>query len=57
MPTTFTCGGPTRRTEFAYDGDFDSGVIIKFGSGNTKVSHNFLKASIDHFRGKEVVSQ
>lgn len=54
MPIIFTCGGTTKRTEFAYDGDFDSGVIIKFASGNIEVSHTFLKASIDHFRGREV---
>ena len=36
MPTIFTCGGPAKRTEFTYDGDFDNGVIIKFASGNTE---------------------
>jgi hypothetical protein len=54
MPTIFTCGGPARKTEFTYEGDFDNGVIIKFSSGSTKISHSFLKAAIDHFRGREV---
>jgi len=54
MPTIFTCGGPSKRTEFSYDGDFERGVTIKFASGNTEISHTFLKAATDHFRGKEV---
>jgi len=54
MPTIFTCGGPTRRTQFTYKGDFENGVIIQFASGETIITHGLLKAIIDYFRGREV---
>lgn len=54
MPTIFTCGGPAKRTQFTYEGDFDNGVTIKFVSGDTRITHDLLKAAIDYFRGKEV---
>lgn len=54
MPTIFTCGSPGRRTKSTYEGDLDNGVIIKFASGSTKINSGFLKAAIDHFRGREV---
>lgn len=54
MPTIFTCGSPGRRTEFTYEGNIDNGVILKFASGNTEISSDFLKAAIDQFQGKEV---
>lgn len=54
MPRIFTCGSPGMRTEFAYEGNIDNGVILKFTSGNVKVSHELLKAAIDQFKGKEI---
>lgn len=54
MPTIFTCGGPARRTQFDYEGDFDNGVTIRFASGDTRISHGLLRAATDYFRGKEV---
>jgi len=54
MPTIFTCGSPSKRTYFTYEGDFDNGVIIRFASGDTRITHKFLKATIDYFRGIEV---
>ena len=54
MPIIFTCGSPSKRTEFMYDGDINRGVTIKFASGNTEISHTLLNAVIDHFRGREV---
>ena len=54
MPTIFTCGGPAKRTKFSYEGDFDNGVTIKFASGDTRITHDLLKAAIDYFRGKDV---
>lgn len=54
LPTTVTCGGPARRTQFDYEGDFDNGIIIRFASGETPISHSFLRAAVDHFRGREV---
>ena len=54
MPTIFTCGGPAKRTQFTYEGDFDNGVTIQFASGDTRITHGLLKAAIDYFRGREV---
>jgi hypothetical protein len=54
MPTIFTCGGPAKRTQFTYEGDFDNGLTIRFASGDTQISNGFLKAAIDHFRDREV---
>jgi hypothetical protein len=54
MPTIFTCGSLGRRTEFTYEGSIDTGVILKFTSGDTEISSEFLRAAIDHFRGKDV---
>jgi len=54
MPTIFTCGGPSKRTKLTYHGDLEKGVTIKFESGNATVSNAFLKATIEHFKGKEV---
>ena len=54
MPTIFTCGGPAKRTQFTYEGDFDKGVTIKFASGDTRITHGLLKAAIDYLRGREV---
>ena len=33
MPTIFTCGVPSKRTKFTYEGDLEKGVTIKFESG------------------------
>ncbi len=54
MPNIYTCGNPGRRTEFTYEGNLDSGIIIKFTSCNINISTVFLKAVIDHFKGREV---
>jgi hypothetical protein len=54
MPTIFTCGGPAKRTQFTYVGDFDNGVTIQFTLGATRITHRLLKAAIDYFRGREV---
>lgn len=55
MPTIFTCGGPAKRTQFTYEGNFDNGVTIRFASGDTKICNDFMKAAVDHFRGREVM--
>ncbi len=54
MPTIFTCGGPARKTQFTYEGNFDSGVTIRFTSGDTRICNDFLIAAIDRFRGSQV---
>ena len=54
MPTIFTCGSPLRRTRFSYEGDFDTGVLIRFKSGDVRISHALLRAAVDHFKGREV---
>jgi len=54
MPTIFTCGNPGKRTEFTYEGDIYTGVILKFTSGDKIVSAEFLRAASDEFRGKEI---
>jgi len=54
MPRIYTCGNPGKRTEFTYEGNLESGIIIKFASGNIKISSAFLRAVIDHFKGSEV---
>lgn len=54
MPTIFTCGGPAKRTQFTYEGDFENGITIQFASGDTTITHGFLNAAIDYFRGREV---
>lgn len=54
MPRIFTCGSPGKRTEFAYEGSIDNGVILKFASGNVKVSPELLKAAIVQFKGNEI---
>jgi hypothetical protein len=54
MPTIYTCGSLGKRTEFTYEGNTDNGVILKFASGNREISKKFLKAALNHFRGKKV---
>ena len=54
MPTIFTRGGPSKRTQFCNEGDFDNGITILFASGPTRVTHGLLNAAIDNFRGTEV---
>ena len=54
MPTIFTCGGPAKRTRFTYEGNLENGVIIRFASGDIRVTQRLLKAAINFFRGKEV---
>jgi hypothetical protein len=54
MPTIFTCGGPSIRTEFTYEGDLENGVTINFASGMITVDSTFLQAIIENFRGKKV---
>jgi len=54
MPTIFTCGGPGKSKTFTYEGDRESGVIIKYAYSPVEVSPLFLKAAIGHFKGKEV---
>lgn len=46
---------PSLKTaKFSYEGDLDSGVTIRFASGNVRISSGLLKTAIDHFRGREV---
>ena len=54
MPTIWTCGDPAKRTQFTYEGDFDNGVLIRFASGDTRITHGLLKAATDFFKGREV---
>ena len=54
MPTIFTCGNPGKRTAFTYEGDVDAGVVLKFASGNKRVSPELLRAAVNEFRGKEI---
>lgn len=54
MPTIFTCGSPGKRTEFTYDGNIHTGVVLKFASGDKPVSAELLRAAVNEFRGKEI---
>ena len=54
MPKLFTCGSPNRRTQFTYEGNVQNGVILKFDSGDIKVTSGFLNAAINQFRGKVI---
>lgn len=54
MPTILTCGSPGKRTEFTYDGDVHTGVVLKFASGDKPVSAELLRAAVNEFRGKEI---
>lgn len=55
MPTIFTCGSPGKRTEFTYEGDVHTGVVLKFASGDKPVSAELLRAAVNEFRGKEIM--
>lgn len=54
MPTIFTCGGPGKSKQFTYEGDLESGIIIKYAYSPVEISPRFLRAAIEHFKGRKV---
>ncbi|MDR3555047.1 MAG: hypothetical protein P4L55_09865 [Syntrophobacteraceae bacterium] len=54
MPTIFTCGGPGKATQFTYDGDLESGIVITYAYRPVEISPRFLKTAIENFKGRKV---
>jgi len=53
MPTIWTLGSETRRTQFTYSGSVSTGVTLLF-TGKPYISPEFFKAIMAHFKGSTV---
>ncbi len=50
MPTIWTLGGPSKRTQFIYTGDVRAGAVLHF-TGRPRISGSFFQAMLKQFRG------
>lgn len=53
MPSIFTLGGSSKRRQFTYTGDVDTGVILHF-TRKPHISANFFQAILKEFRGMTI---
>ena len=55
MRTITTCGHPSNRTTFSYDGSARTGITLYFASGDFVIEANVIDTVLRHFRSQTVM--